>query len=135
MSRERSIGWLSCLVLIFTVVNILAGVKLEKEGRDWLGNQKEEARVNVSGLWQSDDWGFVKLQQAEGSREVTGTGDGWRIDGVVSGKRVYLLFSDGGDVNYSAVLSSETENRLLGENCTCLMTESSKKTRPMLLTK
>jgi len=108
---------LSLLSLVGTILMLVIGLSagnLDTKGKAWLAAHSEAAAVNVSGDWRAKEWGTIVLQQAEGSRDVTGHGDGWDITGVVSGKQVFLLFSHHGGVAYSAVLTSEGEKSLNG---------------------
>ena len=124
----------ACFAVVLASLGVASAPKVDHEGKAWLDRYKEPAAINVDGLWHSDDWGDVILEQAEGAREVTGSGDGWDINGVVSGGAVYLLFSDDGEVNYSAELTDDHEKRLRGVYSSGLMHEKSKK-KPMLLTR
>ena len=72
------------------------------------------------------------MVQEQGSRDVSGTGDGWDITGVVSGDQACLLFSGrGGYISYWARLTMEGENKLNG----AYGRFGSSKGKPMLLTK
>ena len=122
------------LPTMFLFAVSLFGQKLDKEGSLWLQRYKEDAAMNVNGVWQSPQWGPVTLIQTEGSRELTGDGDGWEIKGVVSGKTLALLFHDDGSVEYSAELTAEGDDKLTGSYSRGLMTVG-KKTKPLLLTK
>jgi hypothetical protein len=92
----------------------LTAAKVEVEGKAWLDAQKDPPAINVNGAWDADDWGTLRLNQAEGSRDVTGNGAGYDIVGVVSGKRLFLLFAEKHTVAYCATLSSNGENSLEG---------------------
>ena len=70
----------------------LAATKGEVEGKAWLDAQKDPAAINVNGTWDSDEWGTFHLLQSEGSRDVSGNGAGYEITGVVSGKRLFMLW-------------------------------------------
>ena len=125
-------------VQIFAIAAIVAtaalsrGPHLDKEGKQWLAGYSEPAKVNVAGSWSAKEWGKVTLVQQQGSRDVTGTGDGWDITGVVSGDEACLLFSShGGTITYWARLKMEGENKLNGGYARW----GSTKTKPMLLTK
>lgn len=106
-------------VLIVLLVGIsfptsLGAAKVEVEGKAWLDSQKDPAEINVNGVWDSEEWGTFHLNQAEGSRDVSGNGGGYDITGVVSGKRLFMLFSEKHTVEYCATLSPDRENSLSG---------------------
>jgi len=130
MDRWRMLA-LPAMLLMAVVV---FAQKVEKEGKAWLAQYNEAAAINVNGSWNAGDWGKIVLTQAEGSREVTGSGDGWKIDGVVSGKKIYLLFSHKGRVNYCAELTAESADLLTGEYSNGMMRPKAK-LRPMALKK
>lgn len=132
MKKHFSLLLAAGVVLIFAV-GVSAG-DLDTKGKAWLGPHNEPAAINVNGHWHEKSWGKVVLNQTEGSRDVTGDGDGWDITGVVSGKQVFLLFSHHGRVNYSAQLTSEADGSLNGTYSRGFMKEKSNG-RPMHLTK
>jgi hypothetical protein len=132
MKKHFSLLLTAVVVLIFAG-SVSAG-DLDTKGKAWLGPHNEPAAINVNGKWHEKAWGKVVLNQAEGSRDVTGDGDGWDITGVVSGKQVFLLFSHHGRVNYSAQLTSEADGSLNGSYGRGFMNEKSKG-RPMHLIK
>jgi hypothetical protein len=123
---------LPAIALLFATV--LLAQKIEKEGKAWLAAKAEPAEINVAGAWHAGVWGRVILNQSQGSRDITGTGDGWDILGVVSGKKVFLLFSHKGRIAYSAELSQEGSNSLAGNYADGLFTPKSK-TRLMHMTR
>jgi hypothetical protein len=128
---KRIVQILAIIAAIATVA-LCRGPKLDKEGKQWLAGYSQPAKVNVNGTWRAKEWGEVKLVQEQGSREVTGRGDGWEITGVVSGNEACLLFSGrGGDINYWARLTMEGDNKLNGSYARF----GSSKSKPMLLTK
>lgn len=102
------------LLLFISFPAFLAAAKVDVEGKAWLDAQKDPAQINVNGAWDSDEWGAFHLIQAKGSRDVTGNGGGYEITGVVSGKRLFLLFSEKDTVEYCATLSPNGENSLVG---------------------
>jgi hypothetical protein len=102
------------LLLCISFPTFLAAAKVEVEGKAWLDSQKDPAEINVNGAWDSDEWGSFHLNQSEGSREVSGNGGGYEITGVVSGKRLFLLFFENHTVEYCATLSPNGENSLAG---------------------
>ncbi len=126
------------LLLAIGVVLILAvglsAKNLDTKGKAWLDAHSEAAAINVNGDWHAKEWGRIVLNQAQGSRDVTGTGDGWDITGVVSGKQVFLLFSHKGNVTYTAELTSESETSLNGSYSRGFMGDKTK-SKSMHLTK
>ena len=93
----------------------VAAAKVEVEGKAWLDSQKDPAELNVNGAWDSEEWGDFHLVQAEGNRVVTGNGGGYEIVGVVSGKRLFMLFAQNHTVReYCATVSPTAENTLAG---------------------
>lgn len=102
------------LLLCISLSTSLTAAKVEVEGKAWLDAQKDPPAINVNGAWDSEEWGAFRLSQAEGSREVSGNGGGYQITGVVSGKRLFMLFSSNHTVDYCATLSSNGENSLTG---------------------
>jgi hypothetical protein len=121
-----------CMVFVLAVN--LNAKDLDTKGKAWLGAHSDAAAVNVNGSWHAKEWGKIVLIQAQGSRDVTGDGDGWDITGVVSGKQIFLLFSHKGKVNYSAELTSQDDNSLKGSYSRDFMSEKTK-TKPMLMIK
>ena len=124
MKKHFSLLLAAGVVLIFAV-GVHAG-DLKTKGKAWLDPHNEPATINVNGKWYEKAWGKVVLNQAEGSRDVTGSGDGWDITGVVSGKQVFLLFSNHERVNYSAELTLEADGSLNGSYARGFMKEKSK---------
>jgi hypothetical protein len=120
MKRPAIIATLLLLCIFFPTS--LTAAKVELEGKAWLDAQKDPAAVNVNGAWDSDEWGALHLIQADGSRDVTGNGGGYNITGVVSGKRLFMLFHTKQTVDYCAVLSPNGDNSFVG-------TYSSRKSR------
>ena len=112
----------------------LHGQKVDREGKIWLEAKQGAPEVNVSGTWTSKDWGRVILNQAEGAREVVGKGDGWSVLGAVAGNKVYLLFSSGNRIIYSAELTADSPTTLTGAWCRGLLFPGTK-TKAMHLSK
>jgi hypothetical protein len=126
--------------LLFTIVSC-AGTPIipMANGKAWLSSESAPPAVNVDGIWLPKnwggitDWGGMRLRQAQDSRDVSGsTVDGLKIDGVVSGKKVFLLFFDKDEIFYSAVLTAVSDKELTGVWARGLITEQSK-TEPMML--
>jgi hypothetical protein len=102
------------LLLCISFPIFLTAGKVEVEGKAWLDSQKDPAEINVNGAWDSEEWGDFHLTQAEGSRDVGGNGGGYQIVGVVSGKRLFLLFVNNHTVDYCATLTPNGQNSLAG---------------------
>jgi hypothetical protein len=90
------------------------GPKYEVEGKRWLDSKKGVVEISVDGTWHSPEWGKVVFSQKEGTAQIVGTGDSWNVDGIVSGKNVYLVFSSRGVIGYTAELTFEDAKKLNG---------------------
>jgi hypothetical protein len=130
--RYKRLAVLFVAVIAFTV--FLHGQKEEVEGKAWLDPNTTPPALNVTGIWDSPEWGKVSLNQREGGRRIIGTGDGWDISGVVSGKDVYLLFCHEGKVGFSAKLTADAPSQLRGIYAKGILSSHSK-TRPTRLSK
>jgi hypothetical protein len=128
----RTVAALFVVLIAFTV--LLHPQKEEKAGKAWLDANTDPPALNVTGVWTGKDWGKVSLNQREGSRRIIGSGDGWDISGVVSGKEVYLLFCHNGKVAYSAKMTAEGASELTGIYANGILSSGSK-TRPIRLSK
>ncbi len=122
------------IAVVFFVAIAASGAKVEKEGKAWLGAHSDPATINVNGIWYDKNWGNIVLNQAEGARELSGSGDNWDVNGVASGNRVYLLFSKNGRIEYSAVLTAAGDYALEGSYSRGLVAEGAEGTK-MRLTK
>jgi len=116
----------SLVGMILILVAGLSAGNLDTKGKAWLAAHNDPAAINVKGDWYAKEWGKIILNQAEGSKDVTGSGDGWEITGVVSGKQVFLLFSNRGRVTYSAELTSQSDGSLDGSYTKGFMGDKSK---------
>ena len=127
------------LLLCISFPASLTAGNLEDQGKVWLDAQKDPAAINVNGTWDSDEWGLFHLTQAEGSREVSGSGGGYGITGVVSGKRLFMLFTTKRTVEYCATLDSDSDHSLAGSYASRKSRLKKglcqEKTRPMYMTK
>jgi len=121
-------------VLVLFLGIALLGQKTETEGKAWLNSNQAPAEVNVNGKWHAGEWGVITLNQADGSRDVTGTVENWDLLGVVSASKVFLLVSKkNGGIMYSMELSPEGANALAGRYADVLAWNSG--TRLMHLTR
>src|SRR5580704_11815459 len=84
------------------------------EAKSWLAAHSDPAEIDVDGAWDSEEWGTVLLHQTGGAREVTGTSDNWEIEGVVTGKKVYLVFFSKGELAYTAEVAQNEAGTLAG---------------------
>jgi hypothetical protein len=127
------------LLLCISFPTSLPATKGEVEGKAWLDAQNDLAAINVNGTWDSEEWGTFHLVQTEGSRDVSGNGAGYEIAGVVSGKRLFMLFISRRALDYCATLGPNGENSLIGtySNRRSLLHSGDcrEKTRPMNMTK
>ncbi|HEY1208937.1 MAG TPA: hypothetical protein VGE85_06195 [Terracidiphilus sp.] len=110
---------------LFCFVAIVAGLVIcapsgmlakdkPSEAKKWLAAYSDPAEINVDGVWNSSVWGKMILHQEKGAREVTGTADNWEIEGVVSGKKVFLAFIDKGYLIYTAEAALNEDGTLIG---------------------
>ena len=83
------------------------------EGDAWLSRHDDRPAIDISGIWESEEWGRGTFAQ-EGA-EVSGSLGGYPIFGRVSGKRVYLLIMSGSQVRYTAHLIATGSSLLSGE--------------------
>lgn len=102
------------LILLLLCMSFPASLAASDKGKEWLDAQKDPAAININGSWDSDEWGTFHLRQAVGSRDVSGNGGGYEITGVVSGKKLFMLFLTKSTVEYCAVLSADDDNTLTG---------------------
>ncbi len=123
---KRSFFLISAVGIVLMLAVGLSARNLDTKGKAWLDAHSEAAAINVNGDWHAKEWGKIVLNQAQGIRGLTGRGDGWDITGVVSGKQVFLLFSNRGTVVYSAELNSESDTSLNGSYSKGFMSEKTK---------
>ena len=100
---------------VFLIMSCVAKKIPLAAGNDWLSKEEAPVAAYINGTWHSTEWGDMTFSQCKKCREVTGsTADGWKIDGVVAGKKIYLIFSSKVEVVYSAILKVEPDKRLVG---------------------
>jgi hypothetical protein len=122
-----------CVALLLSSFLHAQDVQVDKEGKAWLERNTQSAEASVTGVWSNEAWGDVTLDQPQGSRTITGDGDLWKIDGVVSGKRAFLLFSRTGKVEFSAVLDLQQDDTLEGKYSNHLITTDQPGEKKMVL--
>lgn len=101
-------------IVVFSAATVMFAASLEKQGKAWLDQYKDPAQINVSGTWSSS-FGNLQLNQAKDGRDVTGSGGGFELTGVVSGKTLYLLFSKNGTVGYCGIVTASSDTSLVGQ--------------------
>jgi len=130
---------------LFCTVAILAGLVLwapsgmlakdkPDDAKSWLAAHSDPATIKVSGTWHSKNWGDVVLYRDAATGQLKGHADEWHVHGVVSGNRVFLLFTSFGEVHYSAILTAASDGALDGSYSKKLMSERDKG-EPMHLTR
>ena len=88
--------------------------KNEAAASSYLGSKKSApTRTNVEGLWYSPEWGIVVLNQ-EGSK-VTGVfQDFYKANGLISGRKVFLVLTDDDWAEYTVELAKQPSGDLKG---------------------
>ncbi len=124
------------LTVAFFAAMPVFGQQEDKEGKAWLAScaGTDAASLNATGLWKSEKWGVVSLNQHKDSPDIIGSGDGWDITGLTAGKNVCLLFSSKGEISYTAKLTEDGTGQLSGAYAKELISPKSKMTS-MTLTK
>lgn len=88
--------------------------KNEKAAVAYLSDKKTgSAKTNVEGVWYSPGWGAVVLNQ-EGSKVTGAFQDYYAVDGVVSGRKVYLVLIDDDWREYTVELTPKGREKLVG---------------------
>jgi hypothetical protein len=82
------------------------------QGEKWLDSKQEKPDINISGNWESPEWGAAVFKQEGG--KISGTLGDYPTKGVVSGKYVYLLMYWREKVDYFAKLQAMDNNTLKG---------------------
>ena len=81
-------------------------------GEAWLSDQMFPPEISVAGNWTSRAWG--KTFFAQNDNKVRGYLGDYPVEGVVSGRKAYLLVSQGGWYYYSVVLEMPAPTILIG---------------------
>lgn len=109
-----------CLTLsLIFVISSTSGARQEDDPWLWLNKISggEPPEINISGKWRDAEgtgtftWGEGHLRQEQ--NKVTGAIGDYNIIGIVSGKRVYLVFLYKNSVYYTARLEM-SQNLLTG---------------------
>jgi len=108
----------SSLFLVLSLIFVSSCALTQKEIDPWLGtiSGSKPPEINITGKWHDAPgsgffgWGGGYLHQEQS--KITGVIGGYNIQGVVSGKTVYLVFLYAGTVYYTARLE------MLGDSLT-----------------
>jgi len=88
--------------------------KNEKASVAYLAEKKTSpAKTNVEGVWYAPGWGAVVLNQ-EGSKLTGAFQDYYAVDGVVSGRKVYIVLIDDNWREYTIELTAKGREKLVG---------------------
>lgn len=88
--------------------------KNEAAASGYLGSKKSApSRMNVEGLWYSPEWGIVVLNQEGG--KLTGVfQDYYKVSGLVSGRKAYIVLTDDDWAEYTVELTRQSNGDLRG---------------------
>ena len=112
------------LLLLLAVVVTLAGCETVRDfnserysrnnalGTAWLSDQMFPPEISIAGTWKSESWGKAFFAQTD--NKVRGYLGDYPVEGVVSGKKAYLLASQDGWNYYSVVLEMPAPHILIG---------------------
>ncbi len=81
-------------------------------GLNWLDTKTAKPEIDVSGIWNSPEWGAAEFEQA--GNKVSGTLGDYPAKGVVSGNHLYLLMYSGNNIHYTADLKATRKGKLTG---------------------
>jgi hypothetical protein len=107
LHRCYGIVWVVLLGFFFAS----CGIPMTR-GQHWLDTKTAEPEINVSGAWNSPEWGAAEFKQ-EG-RSVTGVLGDYHVNGVVSGSSLYLVMYSGDSVHYTADLKAANKDSFNG---------------------
>ncbi len=115
----RSLSTVFFALLLIFVISCTHGALKQEEINPWLNTISggKPAEIDITGKWHDTQgtgfftWGEGYLRQER--NKISGTIGDYNIEGVVSGKTVYLVFLSGGRVYYTARLEM-FQNSLTG---------------------
>ena len=118
------------LTLSLILVTSCASTLRQNEIDPWLNARSsgQPPQINITGRWHDAQetgsrgwgyWGWGSLGWGEGylqqeGNKVTGAIGNYNVQGIVSGKTVYLVFLYGGSVHYTARLEMSQQGLLAG---------------------
>jgi len=105
------------LALSFSSCGLLKG-KYDKNHADtvsYIGDKKSSsAQINVEGLWYSPEWGIVVFDQQPNGKLTGIFRDYYTVNGVVSGKKIFIALVDDDWTEYTVELSRKNSETLTG---------------------
>jgi hypothetical protein len=88
--------------------------KNEQASVAYLSEKKSSsAKTNLEGVWYAPGWGTVVLNQ-EGSKLTGAFQDYYTVEGVVSGRKAYIVLVDGDWREYTIELTAKGREKLTG---------------------
>jgi hypothetical protein len=112
------------ILALLAALAVLAGCETVKDfnserysrnnalGEAWLSDQMFPPEFSISGNWKSRSWGKAFFAQTD--NKIRGYLGDYPVEGVVSGRKAYLLVSQGGWYYYSVVLEMPAPHVLIG---------------------
>jgi hypothetical protein len=86
----------------------------EKASVAYLSEKKSgSAKTNIEGVWWAPGWGTVVFNQ-EGSKLSGAFQDYYTVDGVVSGRKAYIVLIDDDWREYTIELTAKGREKLVG---------------------
>lgn len=87
-----------------------------KAGRAWIESKAGNPDVDISGDWEDTafaSWGNQEFAQS--GNKVVGTMGSYNVEGVVNGKRIYLIAVYDGYLYYTIIMDSLSAKKLKGK--------------------
>jgi hypothetical protein len=110
----KTLGFLLCVLIGLALPGCNLAERYQQNNAataQWIDAKAGIPKINISGAWQSDDWGDAVLTQ-KGNR-VTGYVGKYPIGGSIKDHTVYLAITDDGWTYYTAVLQADFPVRTL----------------------
>ena len=105
------------LSILFALATFLSSCLTYSQTNAWLNEQKGVPTINISGGWDAGSvfgggWGGASIVQ--NGNEVVGTIGLYNIKGVVNGDNIYLVFTSGARIYYTAHLKPSRDGGFEG---------------------
>lgn len=122
-----------CLFYLLTLSFTACGPSIHiADARPWLHGKDKPAEIDITGQWGSSDWGSAHFSQ--NGNVLTGRLGDFSVEGVVSGKDIYLLITYDGSVYYTAHLSPVGDHALSGRYAEGTFVDQNASLKPIKLT-